>query len=190
MNNKFKERGTSNSNSELQGKYFVNEQIRADKLLVIREGGENVGVVSRAQALQLAEQSGLDLVQVGEKDEMIVAKIMDFGKFLYEKKKQLSDSKKHQKIIQVKEIKIRPNIGEQDFSTKLTQAAHFFAEGKKVKFTLQFKGREVTMMDDLGAKIFNRIGQFLAERQIGPLIEEKDAKGGIYWSKIYFLKEK
>jgi translation initiation factor IF-3 len=184
-NNKhFRERG-----DDLH-KYHVNEEIRADSMLVINHVGENLGVLSKYKALSAAEEAGLDLVQVGEKDGQIIAKIMDFGKFLYMKKKQLADAKKHQVIIQIKEIKIRPQIEEQDYKTKLNHAEKFFKEGKKVKFTLQFKGREVTMMEDLGTKLFARITNDLAARDLGVLVEEKEGRSGSLWSKIYGLKEK
>jgi len=177
-------------NNESQGRYFVNEEIRATSLLVIGLSGENHGQVSRSQALAMAEEAGLDLVQVGEKDGMVIAKIMNFGKFLYTKKKQMSDSKKHQKIIQIKELKLRPNIGDQDYKTKLNQAAQFLVEGKKVKFTLQFKGREITMLETLGRKMFARITQDLTDQNIGVLVEEKESRAGAMWAKIYGLKEK
>ncbi len=185
MNKVFKEK----TNSE-HGKYFVNEDIRATTLMVIGANGENHGQVSKQQAIALAEASNLDLVQVGEKDSLVIAKIMDFGKFLYTKKKQMNDSKKHQKIIQIKELKMRPNIGEQDYKTKLNQAEQFLVEGKKVKFTLQFKGREISMMEDLGKKMFLRITQDLTVRNFGSLVEEKEGRAGALWSKIYGLKEK
>lgn len=178
------------SSNDAQGKYFVNEEIRATSLMVIGPQGENHGQVSRHQALALAEEAGLDLVQVGEKDSLIIAKIMDFGKFLYTKKKQMSDSKKHQKIIQIKELKLRPNIGDQDYKTKVNQAEQFLVDGKKVKFTLQFKGREITMIEDLGPKMFLRITQDLGARNIGTLVEEKESRAGALWAKIYGLKEK
>ncbi len=186
MNKAFKEK----TGSEFHGKYFVNEDIRATTLMVIGLNGENHGQVSKQEALALASNAGLDLVQVGEKDSLIIAKIMDFGKFLYSKKKQMSDSKKHQKIIQIKELKMRPNIGDQDYKTKLGQAEQFLIEGKKVKFTLQFKGREISMMEDLGRKMFARITQDLTARNIGALVEEKEGRGGALWSKIFGLKEK
>lgn len=170
-------------------KYPVNEFIKAEKIMVINAEGENLGVLSKQQALMRAQESGLDLVQVGEKDAVIIAKVMDFGKFLYEKKKQLGEAKKHQKIILIKEIKIRPNIGDQDYLTKLNHAVQFFIDGKKVKFTLQFKGREIAMMEDLGSRLFARISRDLAERNIGTLVEEKDNKSGAFWSKIYYVRQ-
>jgi len=142
------------------------------------------------EALVLADEVALDLVQVGEKEGVPVTKIMNFGKFLYAKKKQISDSKKQQKVAQLKEIKIRPNIGDKDYETKLNQAAQFFKDGKKVKFTLQFRGREIAMKNELGRKIFLRITQDLTGKNLGTLIEEKESRSGAsMWSKIYAIRK-
>lgn len=177
-------------NQDLQNKYQVNEGIKTDTVIVIGGKGENLGSMPKRQALAIADEEGMDLVQVGEKDSVAIARIMNFGKFIYEKKKQLGESKKHQKVIQVKELKLRPGIDEQDYKTKLKRAEEFFRDGKKVKFTIQFKGREVPKMDEFGSKMFARISQDLADRGFGLIVEEKDNKGGSVWSKIYFVKEK
>ncbi|MFH1254142.1 MAG: translation initiation factor IF-3 [bacterium] len=132
----------------------------------------------------------MDIFQLGEKDLVFIARIINFCKFIYENKKQLGEAKTHQKVILVKEIKIRPSIDDQDYKTKLNKAESFFKDGNKVKFTLQFKGREVPKMDEFGNKLFARISQDLAAKNIGTLVEEKDSRGGVVWSKIYFLKEK
>jgi translation initiation factor IF-3 len=174
--------------NSLAGNYLVNERIRDLKIQVIDGEGQNLGVLSKRDALLKAQESGLDLVQVGKKDDFAVAKIMDFGKFLYIKKKQLGEAKKKQKVIQVKEIKIRPNIGDQDYNTKMNQAITFLQEGKKVKFTLQFKGREVIMIRELGQNFFNKIHKDLVEKNLGNLLEEKEQRIGSFWSKIYYLK--
>jgi translation initiation factor IF-3 len=171
-----------------QQRYFVNETIRADSLLVIGDNGENFGIMSKRDAIFKARALELDLVQVGEKDGKIVAKIMDFGKFLYMKKKQLNEARKHQKVILIKELKFRPYIGDQDYKTKLNQAEQFFKEDKKVKFTLQFKGREIATMDEVGARFFTRINNDLTERKVGTILEEKESKGNGLWSKIYSVK--
>ena len=176
--------------ADSQGKHFVNEQIRADRIMVIGDQGQQLGVLSRSQALMRAQEIGLDLVQVGENDGIPIAKMMDFGKFLYAKKKQLTEAKKHQKVIVVKEIKMRPNIGEQDYKTKLMQAVGFFAEGNKVKFTLQFRGREATMMNTVGPKFFERIAQDLNTQNVGSLVEEKDSRSGGFWTKVFYIKAK
>jgi translation initiation factor IF-3 len=178
----------SNNKKPQSNNYLVNEQIKAPKVQVIDQEGQNLGLLSKEEALLLAQEAALDLVQVGQKDSMVIAKIMDFGKFLYTKKKQLSEAKKKQKIIQIKEIKMRPNIGDQDYNTKLNKAVEFLKEGKKVKFTLQFRGREFIMINELGNKIFSRIEQDLTDRKLGSLVQEKEQRGGPFWSKIYYLK--
>lgn len=183
--------GVSRSNTQrnsLAGEYSVNEKIKEQKIQVIDQDGKNLGVIGKKEALSLAQAAGLDLVQVGQKDDFAIGKIMDFGKFLYIKKKQLSESKKKQKIIQIKEIKMRPNIGEQDYKTKMNQAINFLKEGKKVKFTLQFKGREMIMGHELGQNFFNKINNDLVAANLGNLAYEKEQKIGLFWSKVYYLK--
>ncbi len=180
----------SDNKEGLQEKYLINEQIKEEQIFVITHEGENLGLIPRRDALTRAEEASLDLVQVGDKDGVPVTKIMDFGKFTYAKKKQLGDSKKHQKVTQLKEIKLRPNIGDQDYKTKLKKAEEFFVDGKKVKFTLQFKGREVTMIDQVAPQIFEKIAADLAVKGLGELVEEKDQRSGNFWSKIYFIKSK
>jgi len=114
---------------------------------------------------------------------------MDFGKLLYEKKKKKSESKKHQKVIQIKEIKISPKIGEHDFQTKMKQALQFLEEGKRVKVTLFFRGRENVIRDERGAEIFDKIDQtFEAQGFSDKIAYEKDAKLGKLWSRIFYLK--
>jgi len=131
--------GPQEKKSEASHKHLVNGSIKALQLRVITSTGENLGVISRAAALQRAEEEGLDLVQVSGEGDNVIAKIMDFGKFLYEKKKQDVKAKKHQKVIQIKELKLRPYIEEQDYRIKLKQSAQFLEDGKRVKFTLQFR---------------------------------------------------
>jgi translation initiation factor IF-3 len=172
------------------GGYIINEYIRAESLRVINHEGENLGVISRRDAQALATSVGLDLVQISESETGVTAKIMNFGKFLYEKKKQQGEAKKHQKVIQVKELKMRPHIGEGDYNIRINQAEQFLKEGKRVKFTLQFRGREVLTMEDAGSKLFLRIMVDLNTRQLGTILEEKESRGTPFWSKIVYLKEK
>ena len=171
-------------------KHNVNEQIRSERLVVIDDQGQQLGLLPKAQALMRAYEKNMDLVQVGENDGVPIAKFMDYGKFLYAKKKQQADAKKHQKVIVVKEIKLRPNIGDQDYKTKLNQAAQFFADGNKVKFTLQFRGREATMIDEVGPRFFLRILNDLVEKNVGQVVEEKDSRSNMLWTKIFFVKGK
>ncbi len=179
---------TRGNKTGLAANYTINEKIKYAQVQVIDHNGNNLGVISKQEALSIAQDAGLDLVQVGEKGDNGVAKIMDFGKFLYTKKKQLSEAKKKQKTIQVKEIKMRPNIGDGDYNTKLKRAIQFLEEGKKVKFTLQFRGRQFIMINELGRNFFQRVHSDLTEKNLGNLVEEKEQRGGPFWSKIYFVK--
>ncbi|MFI5332801.1 MAG: translation initiation factor IF-3 [Candidatus Babeliales bacterium] len=168
----------------------INERIRADRLKLIAADGENVGVVSRHQALRMAEEAHLDLVVIAEeKDGMPIAKIMDFGKSMYKKKKKQLEAKKNQRVIQVKEVKMSPKIGEHDYQTKMKQAAQFLNEGKRVKITLFFKGRENATRDERGKELFVKINQTLEEMDLlKNLVQETDAQAGQFWSRIYYLK--
>lgn len=168
----------------------INENIRVPRLQVITHEGINLGVIGREEALRKAYAAGLDLVLIAEQgaEGVPVAKIMDFGKAIYAKKKKLAESKKHQKVIQVKEIKIKPKIGEHDFLTKMNQAASFLKEGKHLKITLQFRGREVITADERGSNLFERINKFFEQQEITNLVQEKDSRAGQLWSRVYYLK--
>lgn len=170
---------------------LMNEKIRDPFVQLITHEGENIGVISRAEALRKADLAGLDLVLISEggREGVPVVKIMDFGKVLYEKKKKQAESKKHQKVIQVKEIKMSPKIGEHDYQTKIKQALQFIQEGKRVKVTLFFKGREMVTKEERGIEMFEKIDKsFEAAGILQDLIQEKDAKMGQLWSRIYYLK--
>jgi len=170
---------------------LVNEKIRAPRVQLITEDGTNIGVVGRDEALRRAALAGLDAVMIVEsgKEGVPVVKIMDFGKSLYEKKKQQHEAKKHQKVIQIKEVKISPKIGEHDFQTKMRQAIDFLREGKRLKITLFFKGRENATRDERGVELFNKITQvFEANDLLKLLIQEPDTRLGSMWSRVYFLK--
>ncbi len=169
----------------------LNERIRAPRLQLIAEDGQNIGIVSRTDALKLAHEASLDLVMIAEegREGVPVAKIMDFGKSLYEKKKKQHEAKKHQKVIQVKEIKMAPKIGEHDFQTKMRQAIEFLKEGKRVKITLFFKGRENATKVERGNELFDKITKMFEEQDLlKNLGQEADARMGSLWSRVYFLK--
>lgn len=170
---------------------LMNDQIRFPDMQLIDQEGVNIGSVTRAQALRMAEEAGLDLVLLTEsgKDGAPVVKIMNFGKSLYEKKKKQTESKKHQKVIQIKEVKLRPKIGEHDYQTKIKQAVQFLKEGKRLKITLFFKGRENVLKDGRGNEMFDKINLSFDEHGLTKnLVQEKDTKLGQYWSRIYYLK--
>ncbi len=171
-------------------KYEINRSIKNSKVQVIDEKGVNRGDLQKSDAVALAEEAELDLVKVGEKGEVAIAKIMDFGKFLYSKKKKMTQSKKHQTVIQVKEIKMRTSIGIGDYKNKLNHTIKFLQEGKRVKFTLQFKGRQPLLVSEVGKKFFERIKNDITLAKVGALTEEKESRSGMFWSKVFFIKEK
>lgn len=169
----------------------INENIRMPKVQVIDESGVNRGVLSRDEALRLATEAELDLVLLSDSgaEGAPVVKIMDFGKALYEKKKKLAEAKKRQKVIQVKEVKLRPKIADHDYETKMNRGIEFLRAGKHLKITLMFRGREMATKRERGQEIFDRINQTFQEHDIlKELVQEKDSRAGQFWSRIYFLK--
>ena len=170
---------------------LVNERIMASQVQLITQDGENIGVIARTDALRMATDANLDLVMIAEGGSkgVPVVKIMDLGKSLYEKKKKQAESKKHQKVIQVKEIKIRPKIGEHDFQTKLNRAIGFLRDGKRIKVSLWFRGRENVLKDKHGSELFERVEKALDASGLGKnLVKEKEVRMGQAWSRFYFVK--
>lgn len=121
-----------------------------------------VGVVPLSQALGTAADRGLDLVEISPNAEPPVCKVMDFGKYKYEAQKKAQDARKKQKTVVVKEIKLRPNIGENDYQVKLRSLLSFIAEGNKVRVSLRFRGREITH-SEVGMRLFERLQEDTAE---------------------------
>lgn len=121
-----------------------------------------VGVVSLRDALLAAEDAGLDLVEVAPQAEPPVCKILDYGKFKYEAQKKAAEARKKQKVIEVKEIKLRPNIDDNDYDVKMRAATRFLEEGDKVKVTMRFRGREMAHQD-LGMNVLMRVRDQLDE---------------------------
>lgn len=185
---------TSNNNpKEKTQAQPINEKIPFDKLQLITEDGRNIGIVSKLDALRAAYAASLDLVLISEsgRDGVPIAKIMDFGKIMYEKKKQVATAKKQHKEIQVKEIKIRPKIGDHDFFTKLNQGLGFLRDGMRLKITLVFRGREAAMREEKGVELLEKIHQFFEVAGVGKnLVQEKDLKTPQQWTRIYYLKSK
>ncbi|MDT8435701.1 MAG: translation initiation factor IF-3 [Gemmatimonadota bacterium] len=140
----------------------VNERIRISPVRLIGEDGEQVGIVPTDEARSLAAERGLDLVEVAPNSRPPVCRIMDYGKYKYEQARKAKEAKKRQHTITVKEIKMRPKIEEHDYGFKLRHARRFLEEGDKVKFTLRFRGREMTH-PELGERVLNRIKDELAE---------------------------
>ncbi|MEM8788168.1 MAG: translation initiation factor IF-3 [Pseudomonadota bacterium] len=134
----------------------VNQKIRAPEIRLIGADGENLGVVSPGKAMGLAEDAGLDLVEISPTASPPVCRIMDFGKFKYEKQKKESEARKKQKIIEVKEVKFRPNTDTHDYDVKMRNVTKFLGNGDKVKVTLRFRGREMAHQE-LGRRLLERV---------------------------------
>ncbi len=134
----------------------MNEGIRAREVRLIDETGQNVGVVSRQDALARAVQAGLDLVEISPDADPPVAKILDYGKFKYQEQKKAAEARKRQKIVEIKEIKMRPSIDDHDYDVKMRSMRRFFDEGDKVKITLRFRGRELAHQE-LGFQLLQRV---------------------------------
>jgi translation initiation factor IF-3 len=134
----------------------VNEEIRIPQVRLIDQDGEMQGVMTAREAMLRAFQVGLDLVEISPNADPPVCKILDFGKFKYEQQKKKNEAKKKQKVIEIKEIKVRPNIDENDYQVKMRAMKSFIEEGDKVKVTLRFRGREMAHQD-IGVRVLERI---------------------------------
>jgi len=121
----------------------INEQIRAREVRLIRDEGEGQGIMSTAEALEMAREAGLDLVEVAPQASPPVVKILNFGKFKFENEKKIRDSRKKQKLLKLKEIRMQPKIDDHDLDFKSKHVKEFLAEGNKVKVTIRFRGREL-----------------------------------------------
>ncbi|MGE3065066.1 MAG: translation initiation factor IF-3 [Hyphomicrobiaceae bacterium] len=134
----------------------INDAIRAREVRLIDETGQNIGVVSRADAITRATEAGLDLVEVSPDAVPPVCKILDFGKYKYQEQKKAAEARKNQKVVEIKEIKMRPNIDDHDYDVKMRSIRRFFEEGDKVKVTLRFRGREMAHTQ-LGVELLKRV---------------------------------
>jgi len=134
----------------------VNEEIRVPQVRLIDQDGEMMGVMSARDGMLRAYAVGLDLVEISPNADPPVCKILDYGKFKYEQQKKKNEAKKKQKVIEIKEIKVRPNIDENDYQVKMRAMKSFIEEGDKVKVTLRFRGREMAHQD-IGVRVLERI---------------------------------
>ena len=140
----------------------INEMIQGAEVRLIGAEGEQIGVVSRDDALNRAANLGLDLVIVADKSDPPVCKILDYGKFKYEEQKKKNEARKKQKTIDVKEIKLRPNIDSHDYDVKMRSIVKFLNEGDKVKVTMRFRGREMAHQN-LGLDVLHRVRDDMEE---------------------------
>jgi translation initiation factor IF-3 len=140
----------------------VNENIIASEIRVVGEDGEMKGVMTVRQALELAAEAGLDLVEISPAADPPVCKILDYGKYKYEQQKKAAEARKKQKIIDIKEIKIRPGIEQHDYEVKMRNARRFLEAGDKVKVTMRFRGREMAHQE-IGINLLKRMQTELAD---------------------------
>ena len=137
---------------------MVNDGIRAREVRLISSNGDQLGVKSKREALQIAEQENLDLVLVAPKAKPPVAKVMDYGKYRFELQKKQREARKKQKTVNVKEVRLSPTIDTNDFNTKMKNAQKFLAKGDKVKVSIRFKGRAITHKE-IGRDVLSRFAE-------------------------------
>ncbi|PPJ48768.1 translation initiation factor IF-3 [Rhizobium sp. KAs_5_22] len=133
-----------------------NREIRIPRVQLINDEGQNLGIVPTDEALRMAEEAGLDLVEISPNAEPPVCKILDLGKLKFANQKKAAEARRKQKIVEVKEIKMRPNIDTHDYEVKMKAMNRFFEEGDKVKVTLKFRGREMAHQE-LGMKLLQQV---------------------------------
>lgn len=151
----------------------VNEEIRIREVQLIDQEGQNLGVMVTRDALLLAQEAGLDLVEISPNSAPPVCKILDFGRFKYQNQKKASEARKKQKVVEVKEIKLRPGIDTHDYEVKMKAMQRFFEEGDKVKVTLRFRGREMAHQD-IGFKLLQKLKEdvaTIAKVEAEPMLE-------------------
>lgn len=141
---------------------MLNENIRAHELRVIGSDGEQIGVISKSEALKIAEEANLDLLVVSPNAKPPVARVMDYGKYQYEQQKKEREARKNQKTISVKEVRLSPTIDIGDFNTKLRNARKFLEKGDKVKASIRFKGRAITHKE-IGQRVLDRFAEACTE---------------------------
>ena len=134
----------------------INDEIRSAKILLIDQNGEKQGIMPITAALEAAEEVGLDLVEISPNSDPPVCKILDYGKFKFQEQKKKNEARKRQKTVEIKEIKLRPNIDTHDYDVKAKAMHRFFEEGDKVKVTLRFRGRELAH-PELGMKLLQQV---------------------------------
>ena len=140
----------------------MNEAIRVKEVRLIGADGEQIGIVSLAEALEKAQEAELDLIEVSPKSTPPVCRILDYGKLKYEEKKKAHQSKTKQHVVKVKEIRVRPRIDDHDLETKLNMGRKFLLDGSKLKVTLMFRGREMSRLD-LGELVLEKVIEALSD---------------------------
>ena len=140
----------------------INEEIRDKEIRLIGNDGEQIGIVSAAEALHIAEERGLDLVKIAPGSNPPVCKIMDYGKYRFEQSKREKEARRNQHVIEVKEIRMSPSIGENDFNVKLKNGQKFLREGNRLKIAVRFRGREMAHTE-IGEELLKKFASECAE---------------------------
>ena len=164
----------------------INEQIRVREVRLIDDLGEQKGIVPTIEALRMAKEKDLDLVEVSPNANPPVCKILDYGKYRFEQEKKLRESKKNQKVLKLKEIRMQPKIGPGDLDTKAKHVQEFLEEGNKVKVTIRFRGRELAHTE-LGYDVLNEVLKRLTSAYV---VEKQPAMGGKFISMTIASKAK
>jgi translation initiation factor IF-3 len=150
------------TNHNKDRKHRINDEIRVPEIRLMDANGEQVGIVRVAEGLRMAEDAGLDLVEIAPTARPPVCRIMDYGKFRYQEQKKAQEAKARQKVIQIKEVKFRPVTDENDYQTKMRNLVRFLSNGDKAKVTLRYRGREMAHQQ-FGMDLLNRIRTELAD---------------------------
>ena len=164
----------------------INEQIRVREVRLIDDLGEQKGIVPTIEALRMAKEKDLDLVEVSPNANPPVCKILDYGKYRFEQEKKLRESKKNQKVLKLKEIRMQPKIGPGDLDTKAKHVQEFLEEGNKVKVTIRFRGRELAHTE-LGYDVLNEVLKRLTSAYV---VEKQPAIDGKFMSMTIASKAK
>ena len=155
----------------------INKMIRVPEIRLIDENGEQKGIIKTYQALALADEAGLDLVEVSPNAQPPVCKILNYGKYRFELEKKLRDAKKNQTVVEIKEIRMQPKIDKGDLETKTKFISKFLLEGNKVKVSIRFRGRELAHTY-LGKEVLDRILALLEEREVFYNVDKNAAMEG------------
>jgi translation initiation factor IF-3 len=175
-----------NNNNNNSKELRINDKIRVREVRLIDEEGNQKGIVPTLEALKLARDSDLDLVEVSPNANPPVCKILDYGKYRFEQEKKLRDSKKNQKVLELKEIRMQPKIGSGDLDFKSKHVQEFLAEGNKVKVTVRFRGRELAHTE-LGLDVLNEVLKRLGDDYV---VEKQPSMEGRFMSMVLNPKAK
>ena len=169
--------GTGNKRAQTNDKQFrINERIRALKVRVVDDEGEQLGILTIDEARSIARERGLDLVEVAARSEPPVCKIMDYGRYKYQEKKKTQAARSHQKAGKLKEVKLRPKTNAHDYEVKLERAKKFLDEGNKVKVTMMFRGREIYHAN-VGRERLLELAKQVGDAQLGVVEVEPRLEG-------------